>query len=170
MVNVSRSLTNINSVFASPHKDYGGSCRTSLIGGLCFRIVLNNLFIKMMEIQNIQSKLVQKRFFEYRIRGQAEGMYTLRTFLGIQSLSSVHMFDMTADAYRYEKLILYVDNGEILEVAFYQIKHSCNRFNGAKQCIYIHQHYCRSYSRSNAYGCMYCFFKGMFSNDVCNTR
>ena len=118
MVNVSRSLTNINSVFASPHKDYGGSCRTSLIGGLCFRIVLNNLFIKMMEIQNIQSKLVQKRFFEYRIRGQAEGMYTLRTFLGIQSLSSVHMFDMTADAYRYEKLILYVDNGESQKLLF----------------------------------------------------
>jgi hypothetical protein len=121
LINVSRALTRLKSVFVTLQKD---STATEI-----FRKPWNTFHSPMRE-QNItalnhvsagefeyQLQIGSKLFPEYPIRSHNEAFYQLAKCLGVQA-SALHNFDINAREYRYNKLILGTDCEKVLDAGF----------------------------------------------------
>jgi hypothetical protein len=121
LINVSRALTRLKSVFVTLQKD-----------PLATEILRKNWnsFHSPMRTENIgtlthvpagefeyQLQIGSKLFPEYPIRSHNEAFYQLAKTLGVQA-SAVHNFDITAREYRYTKLILGTDCEKVLDAGF----------------------------------------------------
>jgi hypothetical protein len=125
LINVSRALTRLKSVFVTLSKDYTGA-RATYAG----RKQWNDFFSPMSENNNdktlthtsagefeFQLQIGSKLFPEYPIRSHNEAYYQLKKCLGVQS-SAVHNFDIRAIEYRDNKLILGTDCEKVLDAGF----------------------------------------------------
>ena len=121
LINVSRALTRLKSVFVTLQK----AATTAEI----FRKDWNT-FHSPMRAENIttlnhvaagefefQLQIGSKLFPEYPIRSHNEAFYQLARTLGVQA-SAVHNFDISAREYRYNKLILGTDCEKVLDAGF----------------------------------------------------
>ena len=124
LINVSRALTRLKSVFVTLQKDTpaGELTRKSW-----------NTFHSPMRSDNIvtttgvnhraggefeyQLQIGSKLFPEYPIRSHNEAFYQLAKTLGVQA-SAVHNFDINAREYRFNKLILGTDCEKVLDAGF----------------------------------------------------
>ena len=122
LINVSRALTRLKSVFVSLHKDAG-------IVWPANRKTWNTFFSPMGP-ENIvdlvhesggefefQLQIGSKLFPEYPIRSHNEAFYQLAKTLGVQA-SAVHNFDISAREYRYSKFVLGTDCEKVLDAGF----------------------------------------------------
>lgn len=125
LINVSRALTRLKSVFVTLHKDYGGH-RATLLG----RKAWNDFFSPMSpdnhdgsltHDQNgefeFQLQIGSKLFPEYPIRSHNEAFYQLKKTLGVQA-SAVHNFDIDPIEYRDYKFVLGTDCEKVLDAGF----------------------------------------------------
>ena len=121
LINVSRALTRLKSVFVTLQKD---TVATE------FSRKPWNTFHSQMREQNktalahtaagefeYQLQIGSKLFPEYPIRSHNEAFYQLAKTLGVQS-SALHNFDINAREYRYNKLILGTDCEKVLDAGF----------------------------------------------------
>ena len=121
LINVSRALTRLKSVFVSLHKD--GSDKWN-------RKFWNNFFSPMQPENTggvltpeakgefeFQLQIGSKLFPEYPIRSHNEAYYQLCKCLGVQA-SAVHNFDISAKEYRNTKFILGTDCEKVLDAGF----------------------------------------------------
>ena len=121
LINVSRALTRLKSVFVTLQKD--------ALATEPFRKNWNT-FHSPMRTDNItalthkaagefeyQLQIGSKLFPEYPIRSHNEAFYQLAKTLGVQA-SAVHNFDISAREYRYNKLILGTDCEKVLDAGF----------------------------------------------------
>ena len=120
LINVSRALTRLKSVFVTLHKTDTDSVQ---------RKFWNNFF-SPMQVENqsafvhnsdgefeFQLQIGSKLFPEYPIRSHNEAYYQLAKCLGVQS-SAVHNFDITSREYRSTKFILGTDCEKVLDAGF----------------------------------------------------
>ena len=122
LINVSRALTRLKSVFVTLHKD------TGVVWG-CNRKFWNTFFSPMHPDNGItllhnsdgeleyQLQIGSKLFPEYPIRSHNEGYYQLCKTLGVQA-SAVHNFDISAREYRFAKFMLGTDCEKVLDAGF----------------------------------------------------
>jgi hypothetical protein len=124
LINVSRALTRLKSVFVTLQKD-------TPVGELTRKPW--NTFHSPMRGDNIvpadgvnheatgefeyQLQIGSKLFPEYPIRSHNEAFYQLAKTLGVQA-SAVHNFDINAREYRFNKLILGTDCEKVLDAGF----------------------------------------------------
>ena len=121
LINVSRALTRLKSVFVTLQKD---TVATE------FSRKPWNTFHSPMREQNkaalahtaagefeYQLQIGSKLFPEYPIRSHNEAFYQLAKTLGVQA-SAVHNFDINAREYRFNKLILGTDCEKVLDAGF----------------------------------------------------
>jgi hypothetical protein len=121
LINVSRALTRLKSVFVTLQKDTDAT-----------EIARKpwNTFYSPMRTQNktalahtpegefeYQLQIGSKLFPEYPIRSHNEAFYQLAKTLGVQA-SAVHNFDINAREYRFNKLILGTDCEKVLDAGF----------------------------------------------------
>jgi hypothetical protein len=125
LINVSRALTRLKSVFVTLHKDHTGD-RATLIG----RKTWNDFFSPMSPDNHdgtlshnqsgefeFQLQIGSKLFPEYPIRSHNEAYYQLKKTLGVQA-SAVHNFDISPLEYRDYKFILGTDCEKVLDAGF----------------------------------------------------
>ena len=121
LINVSRALARLKSVFATLHK-------TSTDG--VNRKFWNNFFSPMQPGNKdqllahnsdgefeFQLQIGSKLFPEYPIRSHNEAYYQLCKSLGVQA-SALHNFDISAREYRSSKFILGTDCEKVLDAGF----------------------------------------------------
>ena len=121
LINVSRALTRLKSVFVTLQKD---TVATE------FSRKPWNTFHSPMRGQNktalahtpagefeYQLQIGSKLFPEYPIRSHNEAFYQLAKTLGVQA-SAVHNFDINAREFRFNKLILGTDCEKVLDAGF----------------------------------------------------
>ena len=120
LINVSRALTRLKSVFVTLHKTDADNPQ---------RKFWNNFFSPMLADNaselghnsdgefEFQLQIGSKLFPEYPIRSHNEAYYQLAKCLGVQS-SAVHNFDITAREYRSTKFILGTDCEKVLDAGF----------------------------------------------------
>ena len=120
LINVSRALTRLKSVFVTLHKD--STDKTN-------RKFWNNFFSPMQPENDdhltpeakgefeFQLQIGSKLFPEYPIRSHNEAYYQLAKTLGVQS-SAVHNFDISAREYRSTKFVLGTDCERVLDAGF----------------------------------------------------
>ncbi len=125
LINVSRAITRLKSVFVTLHKDYDQG--RSLFAGR----KLWNDFVSPGYIENLdgllengsaqefefQLQIGSKLFSEYPIRSHQEAYYQLKKTLGVQA-SSVHNFDIDANQYRDHRFVLGTDCEKVLDAGF----------------------------------------------------
>jgi hypothetical protein len=126
LINVSRALTRLKSVFVTLNKDITGS-RAWYLGRKNW-----NDFFSPMSVDNsgrftvnhnpdgefeFQLQIGSKLFPEYPIRSHNEAYYQLKKTLGVQA-SAVHNFDITPVEYRDNKFILGTDCEKVLDAGF----------------------------------------------------
>jgi hypothetical protein len=125
LINVSRALTRLKSVFVTLAKDYAAP-RDNFAGRKSW-----NDFFSPMSPDNydgtlshasdgefeFQLQVGSKLFPEYPIRSHNEAYYQLKKCLGVQA-SAVHNFDVTAIEYRDNKFILGTDCERVLDAGF----------------------------------------------------
>ena len=125
LINVSRALTRLKSVFVTLLKDFSGTRAT-----LTHRKTWNDFF-SPMHVDNkggvythnsdgefeFQLQIGSKLFPEYPIRSHNEAYYQLKKCLGVQA-SSVHNFDITGTQYRDNKFVLGTDCEKVLDAGF----------------------------------------------------
>jgi len=125
LINVSRALTRLKSVFVTLAKDYGGN-RAALLGRKPW-----NDFFSPMSPDNVdglltheaegefefQLQIGSKLFPEYPVRSHTEAYYNLKKCLGVQS-SSIHNFNINPVEYRDYKMILATDCERVLNAGF----------------------------------------------------
>ena len=125
LINVSRAITRLKSVFVTLHKDYEQG--RGEFGG---RKVWNDFF-SPGNAENLpgilthgsaqefefQLQIGSKLFPEYPIRSHQEAYYQLKKTLGVQA-SSVHNFDIDANQYRDHGFILGTDCEKVLDAGF----------------------------------------------------
>ena len=125
LINVSRALTRLKSVFVTLHKDY------ELGRGEHGGRKLWNDFVSPGYIENLdgilelgsgqefefQLQVGSKLFPEYPIRSHNEAYYQLKKTLGVQA-SSVHNFDINSVQYRDHRFILGTDCEKVLDAGF----------------------------------------------------
>ena len=122
LVNVSRALTRLKSVFVTLHKDAG----VVWPGNRKFW----NTFFSPMGTDNgtnlihnsegefeYQLQIGSKLFPEYPIRSHNESYYQLAKTLGVQA-SALHNFDISAREYRFSKFVLGIDCEKVLDAGF----------------------------------------------------
>jgi hypothetical protein len=121
LINVSRALTRLKSVFVTLFKDIPETTTQ--------RKFWNNFFSPMAADQaaglkhnsngefEFQLQIGSKLFPEYPIRSHNEAFYQLAKTLGVQA-SAVHNFDITAREYRHHKFILGTDCEKVLDAGF----------------------------------------------------
>jgi hypothetical protein len=125
LINVSRALTRLKSVFVTLAKDYAAP-RDAFTG----RKPWNDFFSPMSPNNydgtlshdtggefEFQLQVGSKLFPEYPIRSHNEAYYQLKKCLGVQA-SAVHNFDVTAIEYRDNKFILGTDCERVLDAGF----------------------------------------------------
>ena len=126
LINVSRALTRLKSVFVTLGKDFAVGNRPALIG----RKPWNDFFSPMSQ-DNVagnfcndeagefeyQLQIGSKLYPEYPVRSHNEAYYNLMKTLGVQA-SSVHNFDINPIQFRDYKFILATDCERILNVGF----------------------------------------------------
>ncbi len=125
LINVSRALTRLKSVFVTLAKDYGGN-RAVLLG----RKPWNDLFSPMSSNNHdgtltheqdgefeFQLQIGSKLFPEYPVRSHTEAYYNLKKTLGVQA-SSVHNFNINPTEFRDYKMILATDCERVLNAGF----------------------------------------------------
>jgi hypothetical protein len=120
LINVSRALTRLKSVFVTMHRTDTDNVQ---------RKFWNNFFSPMQPENKtalthnsdgefeFQLQIGSKLFPEYPIRSHNEAYYQLAKCLGVQS-SAVHNFDITAREYRSHKFILGTDCEKVLDAGF----------------------------------------------------
>ena len=127
LVNVSRALTRLKSVFVTLNKNFNTDSRKQLMG----RKIWNDFFSPMSINDNsvgrythdingefeFQLQIGSKLFPEYPIRSHNEAYYQLKKTLGVQS-SAVHNFDISPVQYRDNKLIIGTDCEKVLDAGF----------------------------------------------------
>jgi len=126
LINVSRALTRLKSVFVTLTKDLTAAPRNTYAG----RKQWNDFFSPMSSNNTdgtltntpdgefeFQLQIGSKLFPEYPIRSHNEAYYQLKKTLGVQS-SAVHNFDITAVEYRDNKFILGTDCEKVLDAGF----------------------------------------------------
>ncbi len=126
LINVSRALTRLKSVFVTLNKDIAGE-RLNLYGRRNW-----NDFFSPMSYDNFnrntvshnsdgefefQLQIGSKLFPEYPIRSHNEAYYQLKKTLGVQA-SAVHNFDIAPVQYRDHKFILGTDCEKVLDAGF----------------------------------------------------
>ncbi len=125
LVNVSRALTRLKSVFVTLHKDHTGA-RATLIGRKAWNDFFspmspNNTDGTLTHDQNgdfeFQLQVGSKLFPEYPVRSHNEAFYQLKKTLGVQA-SAVHNFDITALQYRDHKFVIGTDLERVLDAGF----------------------------------------------------
>jgi hypothetical protein len=117
LINVSRALTRLKSVFVTLNKDLTGG-RANLIGRKNWNALFspmsrdNEVGYGMHQFQDgefeLQLQIGSTLFPEYHIRSHTEAYYQLKKTLGVQA-SAVHNFDLSALQYRDNKFILATD-------------------------------------------------------------
>jgi len=125
VVNVSRALTRLKSVFVTLHKDYNYG-RKDWQG----RKLWNDFFspgyvdnsdsvltIKPETEFEFQLQIGSKLFPEYPIRSHQEAFYQLKKTLGVQA-SAVHNFDINTKQYRDHRFVLGTDCEKVLDAGF----------------------------------------------------
>ena len=125
LINVSRALTRLKSVFVTLAKDYGGN-RAVLLG----RKPWNDFFSPMCRENadgtlsheqdgefEFQLQIGPKLFPEYPVRSHTEAYYNLKKTLGVQA-SSVHNFNINPIEFRDYKMILATDCERVLNAGF----------------------------------------------------
>ena len=130
LINVSRALTRLKSVFITLSKDFTGTSSANrykmygrknwndffspMFRDSCNRTSVNHISDGEFEFQlQIGSKL----FPEYPIRSHNEAYYQLKKTLGVQA-SAVHNFDISPLEYRDNKFILGTDCEKVLDAGF----------------------------------------------------
>ena len=124
-VNVSRSLTYLQSIFMSLDKTftegriqwYNKSWNTfysTMVGQRSGPTSIKDI---TTEIQNLQSVIGSNLFPETGIRSHAECFYNLRKVLGVQA-NSLHSVDIKGDDYRSNKFVVGFDTEKMLGLAF----------------------------------------------------
>lgn len=125
LINVSRAITRLKSVFVTLHKESVGE-RESRRGIK----IWNDFFSPMWKENNtkylshnsngefeFQLQIGSKLFPEYPIRSHNEAFYQLKKTLGVQA-SAVHNFDISPVRYRSNKLIIGTDCEKVLDAGF----------------------------------------------------
>jgi hypothetical protein len=120
LINVSRALTRLKSVFVTLHRTATDNVQRKFW----------NHFFSPMQFDNkdglvhnsdgefeFQLQIGSKLYPEYPIRSHNEAYYQLAKCLGVQS-SAVHNFDITAREYRSTKFILGTDCEKVLDAGF----------------------------------------------------
>jgi hypothetical protein len=124
LLNVSRALTRLKSVFVTLYKDSGTNFNWG--GNRKFW----NSFFSPLSPQNgdaltfdstgefeFRLQIGSKIFPEYPIRSHNEAFYQLQKCLGVHA-SAVHNFDISAREYRYSKFVLGTDCEKVLDAGF----------------------------------------------------
>ena len=121
LINVSRALTRLKSVFVTLHRTEEATAIT--------RKFWNNFHSPMATDQTaalkhnsdgefeFQLQIGSKLFPEYPIRSHNEAYYQLAKTLGVQA-SAVHNFDIASREYRSTKFILGTDCEKVLDASF----------------------------------------------------
>ena len=126
VINVSRALTRLKSVFVTLNKNMTSFNRNNYMG----RKNWNDFFSPMWQSNDhgnythdsagefeFQLQIGSKLFPEYPIRSHNEAYYQLKKTLGVQS-SAVHNFDLKPAEYRDNKLIIGTDCEKVLDAGF----------------------------------------------------
>ncbi len=134
LINVSRALTRLKSVFVTLHKD----------GTDAYNRQFWNNFFSPMQPDNgttltpeangefeYQLQIGSKLSPEYPIRSHNEAYYQLCKTLGVQS-SAVHNFDVSAREYRSTKFVLGTDCEKVLDAGFTGINTSAGDLMSVK--------------------------------------
>ena len=126
LINVSRALTRLKSVFVTLNKDISGN-RSWFLGRKTWNDFFSPLSIDHAGRNTInhnpdgefefQLQIGSKLFPEYPIRSHNEAYYQLKKTLGVQA-SAVHNFDITPNEYRDNKFILGTDCEKVLDAGF----------------------------------------------------
>ena len=122
LVNVSRALTRLKSVFVTLHKDAGvvwpGNRKywDSFFSPMGNDNGTNLIHNSEGEFE-YQLQIGSKLFPEYPIRSHNEAYYQLCKTLGVQS-SALHNFDISAREYRFSKFVLGIDCEKVLDAGF----------------------------------------------------
>jgi hypothetical protein len=127
LINVSRALTRLKSVFVTLIKDLTTGDRAQLMGCKNW-----NDFFSPMSVNNAPGfgmfntqdgefefhlQIGSKLFPEYPIRSHTEAYYQLKKTLGVQA-SAVHNFDLSPLQYRDNRFILATDCERVLDAGF----------------------------------------------------
>jgi len=126
VINVSRALTRLKSVFVTLNKSMTAFNRNNIMG----RKNWNDFFSPMWNSNmhgnythnsagefEFQLQIGSKLFPEYPIRSHNEAYYQLKKTLGVQA-SAVHNFDLKPAEYRDNKLIIGTDCEKVLGAGF----------------------------------------------------
>ena len=126
LINVSRALTRLKSVFVTLNKDILGD-RLKLYGRRNWNDFFSPLSIDNFSRNTVkhnpdgefefQLQIGSKLFPEYPIRSHNEAYYQLKKTLGVQA-SAVRNFDITPNEYRDNKFILGTDCEKVLDAGF----------------------------------------------------
>jgi hypothetical protein len=125
LLNVSRAITRLKSVFVTLNKDKTG-VRANHVGIKFW----NDFFSPMWDGNSdgtlthrpdgefeFQLQIGSKLFPEYPIRSHNEAYYQLKKTLGVHA-SSLHNFDISPVAYRSNKLVIGTDCEKVLDAGF----------------------------------------------------
>jgi hypothetical protein len=126
LINVSRAITRLKSVFVTLNKDLAGISRANKVGIKFW----NDFFSPMYDGNHdgtlthrpdgeleFQLQIGSKLFPEYPIRSHNEAYYQLKKTLGVQA-SAVHNFDISALEYRSNKFVIGTDCEKVLDAGF----------------------------------------------------
>jgi hypothetical protein len=126
LINVSRALTRLKSVFVTLQKDRGANINPLLNGRKGWNDFYspasydNNdgtLTLKSLGDFEFRLQIGSKIFPEYPIRSHSEAHYQLKKTLGVQA-SAVHNFDISGLEYRDHKFVLGTDCEKVLDAGF----------------------------------------------------
>jgi hypothetical protein len=121
LINVSRALTRLKSVFVSlqktePVAEFGRKPWNTFHSPMREQNKTNLAHTPAGEFE-YQLQIGSKLFPEYPIRSHNEAFYQLAKCLGVQA-SALHNFDINAREYRFNKLILGTDCEKVLDAGF----------------------------------------------------
>jgi hypothetical protein len=125
LINVSRAITRLKSVFVTLHKDYAHG-RAVLPGRKLWNDFFSPGYLEncdgVVELGSgqefeFQLQIGSKLFPGYPIRSHNEAYYQLKKTLGVQA-SAVHNFDINAVQYRDHRFILGTDCEKVLDAGF----------------------------------------------------
>ena len=131
LINVSRALTRLKSVFVTFVKDTSSKTLSNDRYKYLGRKVWNDFFSPMSSDNRdkpavnhvdggefeFQLQIGSKLFPEYPVRSHNEAYYQLKKTLGVQA-SAVHNFDISALTYRDNRFILATDCEKVLDAGF----------------------------------------------------
>jgi hypothetical protein len=126
LINVSRALTRLKSVFVTLQKDRAGETSAYMNGRKSWNEFYSpasnensdgSLTLRSLAEFEFRLQIGSKIFPEYPIRSHTEAYYQLKKTLGVQA-SAVHNFDISAAEYRDYKFVLGTDCEKVLDAGF----------------------------------------------------